>query len=151
MRFSKVSQTSWWVYGIFAGGIPTQARFLPPRQEIGQTVSTVAAADPTSSLPSASSNIEAPATTTSQSALSLSSSFTSTASYPTATNASQRVGEDDDDAWPVKYYDLTFTWGEVGSNGEPRQAILVNGQTPGPLIEVKEGQQVSVSRSAIHL
>lgn len=45
----------------------------------------------------------------------------------------------------TKFYNLTLTRGTVNSNGEPRAAILVNGQTPGPLIESVEGQQLSVS------
>jgi hypothetical protein len=50
-----------------------------------------------------------------------------------------------DGEWPVKYYDFTVSWGDVDANGEIRPAILVNGQTPGPLIELEEGQRVSVS------
>lgn len=47
--------------------------------------------------------------------------------------------------WPTKYYNLTLTRGWVDANGEPREAIFVNGQTPGPLIESEEGQELSVS------
>jgi hypothetical protein len=54
-------------------------------------------------------------------------------------------GDGGDGEWPVKYYDFTVTWGDVDANGEIRPAILVNGQTPGPLIELEEGQRVSVS------
>lgn len=55
-------------------------------------------------------------------------------------------GDKGEGEWPVKYYDFTVSWGDVDANGETRPAILVNGQTPGPLIELEEGQRVSVSR-----
>jgi len=58
--------------------------------------------------------------------------------------------EDPQQARPVKFYDFTVTWGDVDANGETRPAILINGQTPGPLIELEEGQQVSVSRGSVH-
>ena len=44
--------------------------------------------------------------------------------------------EQQQQAWPVRFYDFTVTWGDVNANGETRPAILINGQTPGPLIEL---------------
>ncbi|KAJ9104149.1 hypothetical protein QFC19_004133 [Naganishia cerealis] len=49
---------------------------------------------------------------------------------------------------PTKYYKLVFTKGWVDTNGNPREALLINGQTPGPLLEVEEGQGLIVSDSA---
>jgi hypothetical protein len=51
--------------------------------------------------------------------------------------------------FPTKHYKFEFTKGWVDTNGNPRQAILINGQTPGPLIEVEEGQELTV-RGFIH-
>lgn len=45
---------------------------------------------------------------------------------------------------PSKHYEFEFTKGWVDTNGNPREAILINGQTPGPLIEAEEGQQLTV-------
>jgi hypothetical protein len=127
-----------------------QARVILPRQSVGQPITTVDAADPTSELPSASSTID----TTGGSASSLTNSYpagpTSSADSNGTTGRSQTAPYSNSQQvpeWPVKYYDFTLTWGSVNSNGEPRQAILINGQTPGPLIELEEGQQVSVSRA----
>ena len=145
MRLLKISRSPWWAYAVCLGWVSTQARFLPARQEIGQSVTTVDAADPTSKIPSASSTLEPASASMTYFATSALSSSTTSAAFAALTNGSSGSGGDRGDNWPVKYYDLTFTWGEVDSNGEPRQAILVNGQTPGPLIEIEEGQQVSVS------
>ena len=124
----------------------TQARVLPPRQEIDQAISTVDAANPTSNIPSASSTVESAGTTASQRATTFVSTSATSAAASASVTANVDHQDDSHDNWPVKYYDLTVTWGELNSNGEPRQAILVNGQTPGPLIEIEEGQQVSVSQ-----
>lgn len=149
MRLLAALELVWFLYAFGLGWPFTQARVLPPRQEIGQTISTVDAADPSSPIPSASSTVEFAGATASQ----LTTTFVSTSTTSAATSTPTDVNNGSQglhgDIWPVKYYDLTFTWGEVNSNAEPRQAILVNGQTPGPLIEIEEGQQVSVSRRVL--
>jgi FtsP/CotA-like multicopper oxidase with cupredoxin domain len=66
-----------------------------------------------------------------------SSNATTTAAPSTATASSSSL--------PPKYYKLVFTKGWVDTNGNPREAILINGQTPGPLIEAEEGQELTVS------
>lgn len=45
----------------------------------------------------------------------------------------------------VKYYTLTLTQGPTSPAGVSRSAILINGQTPGPLIEMEEGQTLSIN------
>ena len=42
-------------------------------------------------------------------------------------------------------YDLTVTWEKRAPNGVTRDVILINGQTPGPMIEVNEGDDVEVT------
>ncbi|KAI0814238.1 multicopper oxidase [Xylaria sp. FL0064] len=42
-------------------------------------------------------------------------------------------------------FDLTVTWEEHAPNGVSRNMILINGQSPGPLIEVNEGDDVWVT------
>jgi FtsP/CotA-like multicopper oxidase with cupredoxin domain len=109
-----------------------QARVILPRQSVGQPI-----IDTTGGSASSLTN-SYPASPTSSADSNGTTGRSQTAPY----SNSQQVPE-----WPVKYYDFTLTWGSVNSNGEPRQAILINGQTPGPLIELEEGQQVSVSRA----
>ncbi|KAI0441959.1 multicopper oxidase [Xylaria telfairii] len=41
-------------------------------------------------------------------------------------------------------FDLTVTWEKYAPNGVSRNVILINGQFPGPLIEVNEGDDVLV-------
>ena len=43
------------------------------------------------------------------------------------------------------YYTLTLTQGDVAPAGVSRSAILINGQTPGPNLEINEGQTLSVN------
>jgi FtsP/CotA-like multicopper oxidase with cupredoxin domain len=43
------------------------------------------------------------------------------------------------------YYTLTLTNGQVSPAGVSRSAILVNGQTPGPTLEMEEGQTLSIN------
>jgi FtsP/CotA-like multicopper oxidase with cupredoxin domain len=149
MRLLAALESVWVLYALGLGWFSTQARVLPPHQEIEQTISTVDAANPTSTIPSASSTVYSAGSTASQ----LATAFVSTSATSAAPSASAPMNNDNQDNnhenWPVKHYDLTVTWGQVNSNGELRQAILVNGQTPGPLIEIEEGQQVSVSRSIL--
>lgn len=60
------------------------------------------------------------------------------------------------DAYPAKrdngttipdtvYYTLTLTNGPASPAGVSRSAILVNGQTPGPTLEMEEGQTLSIN------
>ncbi|KAI0973814.1 multicopper oxidase [Xylaria arbuscula] len=42
-------------------------------------------------------------------------------------------------------FDLTVTWEKHAPNGVSRNMVLVNGQSPGPLIEVNEGDEVWVT------
>lgn len=92
-------------------------------------------------------------TATATSTLHLTPAYNNTPSTSTGNNNDTDTDTDteadnsdgDNGEWPVKYYDFTITWGDVDANGETRPAILVNGQTPGPLIELEEGQRVSVS------
>ena len=44
----------------------------------------------------------------------------------------------------VKKFKLKFEWGDVNPDGYPKRAILVNGQFPGPTIEVNLGDQVVI-------
>lgn len=109
---------------------PACARVLP-RQE-----SDVATVEPTSTFavsvdPTYAENNSPTAT--------FSANVTTTAAASTATSSPDKL--------PTKYYKLEFTKGWVDTNGNPRQAILINGQTPGPLIEAEEGQELTVSRS----
>jgi FtsP/CotA-like multicopper oxidase with cupredoxin domain len=46
------------------------------------------------------------------------------------------------------HYTLDITYGTISPDEYSRKAYLVNGQTPGPLIECEEGQTISVSCSA---
>lgn len=46
---------------------------------------------------------------------------------------------------PIKFYTLTLTKEYISPNGDWREAILINGQTPGPLLELEEGQEVSIT------
>jgi hypothetical protein len=91
------------------------------------------------------------ATSTGTSTLHLTPAYNNTPSTSTGNDTDSKAdnghdGDKGEGEWPVKYYDFTITWGDVDANGENRPAILVNGQTPGPLVEVEEGQRVSVSR-----
>jgi hypothetical protein len=91
-------------------------------------------------------------TSTATSTLHLTPAYNNTPSTSTGNNNHTDTDTEADnndggnEEWPVKYYDFTVSWGDVDANGETRPAILVNGQTPGPLIELEEGQRVSVSR-----
>ncbi|KAI0517867.1 multicopper oxidase [Xylaria bambusicola] len=42
-------------------------------------------------------------------------------------------------------FDLTVTWEQHAPNGFSRNMILINGQSPGPMIEVNEGDDVEVT------
>ncbi|KAK1751947.1 Cupredoxin [Echria macrotheca] len=44
-----------------------------------------------------------------------------------------------------KQFDLTVTWEKRAPNGFSRNMVLINGQSPGPLIEVDEGDEVWVT------
>lgn len=111
---------------------PTLGRVLP-RQNDASSVATV---QPTTTfaISVSSTPINAPT-------LTFSSNVTTTAAASTATASSSSL--------PPKYYKLVFSKGWVDTNGNPREAILVNGQTPGPLIEAEEGQELIVSIFAI--
>lgn len=99
----------------------------------------------------AASTTGSTSTSTSTSTLHLTPAYNNTPSTSTGndnhndTDTEADNSDGGDGEWPVKYYDFTVTWGDVDANGETRPAILVNGQTPGPLIELEEGQRVSVS------
>lgn len=71
---------------------------------------------------------------------------TATFSANVTTTAAPSEATSSLDKLPTKFYKLEFTRGWVDTNGNPRQAILINGQTPGPLIEAEEGQELTVSR-----
>jgi FtsP/CotA-like multicopper oxidase with cupredoxin domain len=43
------------------------------------------------------------------------------------------------------YYTLELTNGPVSPAGVSRNAILINGQTPGPTLEIEEGQTLSIN------
>lgn len=45
----------------------------------------------------------------------------------------------------VKVFDLTLTWEAHAPNGQEREMILVNGQFPGPALELSEGDHVEVN------
>jgi FtsP/CotA-like multicopper oxidase with cupredoxin domain len=45
---------------------------------------------------------------------------------------------------PLKVFDLTLTWEKYAPDGFARQMILINGQFPGPLIEVNQGDAVEI-------
>jgi hypothetical protein len=102
----------------------------------------------------AASTSTSTSTSTATSTLHLTPAYNNTPSTSTGNNHNGNDADTDTEAdnsdgdngeWPVKYYDFTVTWGDVDANGEIRPAILVNGQTPGPLVELEEGQRVSVS------
>jgi FtsP/CotA-like multicopper oxidase with cupredoxin domain len=42
-------------------------------------------------------------------------------------------------------FDLTLTWEKHAPDGFARDMILVNGQYPGPLLDIKQGQHVTVN------
>jgi FtsP/CotA-like multicopper oxidase with cupredoxin domain len=107
----------------------TCARFLP-RQDATADVTTVQATS-AFSLALEPTTLIAPTAT-------YSTNVTTTATPTMATGAPEGS------TLPTKYYKFEFTKGWVDANGNPREAILINGQTPGPLIEVEEGQQLTV-------
>jgi hypothetical protein len=110
---------------------PASARVLPRQQTDGSGLPTVGATTTYAvSVESTYANNNAPTAT-------FSANVTTTAVSASATASSSN--------WPTKYYRLEFTRGWVDTNGNPRQAILINGQTPGPLIEAEEGQELTVS------
>lgn len=45
----------------------------------------------------------------------------------------------------TRQFDLTVTWAKGSPNGVKRDMILINGQFPGPTIEVDEGDEVVVT------
>lgn len=45
---------------------------------------------------------------------------------------------------PSKHFDFTVTWEKYAQNGHAKDMLLVNGQSPGPLIEVNQGDWVVV-------
>lgn len=114
--------------------VPACARVLPRQQTESSAVATATAGAPipleVSIAPTYASN-NAPTAT-------FSANVTTTAATSNATASSL----------PPKYYKLEFTKGWIDANGNPREAILVNGQTPGPLIEAEEGQELTVCDSA---
>lgn len=113
---------------------PACGRVLPRQQTESSAVATATAGAPVplevSIAPTYGSN-NAPTAT-------FSANVTTTAATSSATASSL----------PPKYYKLEFTKGWIDANGNPREAILVNGQTPGPLIEAEEGQELTVSDSS---
>ncbi len=44
-----------------------------------------------------------------------------------------------------RQFDLTLTWEEHAPDGFSREMILVNGQFPGPLLEINQGDEVWVT------
>lgn len=44
----------------------------------------------------------------------------------------------------TRTFDFTVTWEKYAPNGVSRDVIMINGQFPGPLIEVNEGEDVLV-------
>lgn len=108
------------------------ARVLPRQQTDGSGPATFGATTTYAvSVESTYANNNAPTAT-------FSANVTTTAAPSSATSSSDKL--------PTKYYKLEFTRGWVDTNGNPRQAILINGQTPGPLIEAEEGQELTASR-----
>ncbi|KAJ9116413.1 hypothetical protein QFC22_004855 [Naganishia vaughanmartiniae] len=106
---------------------PTLGHILPRQYD----ASAPATVEPTStfSISVSSTPINAPTVT-------YSSNVTTTAAPSAATASAYSL--------PTKYYKLVFTKGWVDTNGNPREAILINGQTPGPLIEAEEGQELTI-------
>jgi FtsP/CotA-like multicopper oxidase with cupredoxin domain len=43
-----------------------------------------------------------------------------------------------------RQFDLTLTWTTYNADGKDRRMILVNGEFPGPLLEINEGEQVDI-------
>lgn len=106
----------------------TCARVLP-RQGSANADVTTAQATTTYAIPLEPTSNIAPSVTFSMNA-------TTTAASAAATGSVSGL--------PTKHYEFEFTKGWVDTNGNPREAILINGQTPGPLIEAEEGQQLTV-------
>lgn len=131
---------------------------IAPTVTYSSNLTTTATVDIAIATTSASDGVAAStstSTSTGTSTLHLTPAYNNTPSTSTGNNHNGNDADTDTEAdnsdggdgeWPVKYYDFTVTWGDVDANGEIRPAILVNGQTPGPLIELEEGQRVSVSR-----
>lgn len=107
----------------------TCARVLP-RQDASADVATVQATS-AFSLALEPTTLIAPTAT-------YSTNVTTTATSAAATGAPEGS------TLPTKYYKFEFTKGWVDANGNPREVILINGQTPGPLIEAEEGQELTV-------
>lgn len=45
----------------------------------------------------------------------------------------------------LRRFELTITWGKNSPDGVEREMFLVNGQYPGPLLELDEGDEVEVT------
>lgn len=45
----------------------------------------------------------------------------------------------------VREYDFTVTWENHAPDGFPRKMLLVNGQSPGPVLKANEGDHVVVN------
>lgn len=45
----------------------------------------------------------------------------------------------------IKVFDLYVTWGENAPDGYTREMLLVNGRSPGPVIEVDQDDEVLVN------
>ena len=44
-----------------------------------------------------------------------------------------------------RQFDLTLTWEKISPVGVSRDMVLINGQFPGPLLEINEGDEVWVN------
>lgn len=106
----------------------TYARVLPRQESITADIAT-AQATTTYAISLDPTTIIAPTAT-------FSTNATTTVASASATG--------DASGLPTKHYEFELTKGWIDSNGNPREAILINGQTPGPLIEAEEGQQLTV-------
>lgn len=126
-----LSSITWGIASFLLLVNPTCARVLPRQQTDGSGPATAGATTTYAvSVESTYANNNAPTAT-------FSANVTTTAVPSSATASASNL--------PTKYYKLEFTRGWVDTNGNPRQAILINGQTPGPLIEAEEGQELTVS------
>jgi hypothetical protein len=55
----------------------------------------------------------------------------------------------DDDCQEIVRFPVTLTWEKGSPDGFERDMILINGQFPGPTLEMNEGAIVEVSRSGL--
>ena len=60
-------------------------------------------------------------------------------------DAGVAVGANPGSTGRKKSFDLTITWEDYNPDGFTRKMMLVNGQSPGPLLEIDQGDWVVVT------